>query len=70
MVAFIDCTFGQGGYTEKILEFPKTKVIAFDRDSKSKNIAIKFKQNFKIFEFYNKNLVISIVLNYQRLLMV
>ena len=29
---FIDCTFGQGGYTEKILEFPNTKVIAFDRD--------------------------------------
>ena len=52
---FIDCTFGQGGYTEKILEFPKTKVIAFDRDSKSKNIAIKFKQKFKNrFEFYNK----------------
>ena len=52
---FIDCTFGQGGYTEKILEFPKTKVIAFDRDSKSQNIAIKFKQKFKNrFEFYNK----------------
>ena len=52
---FIDCTFGQGGYTEKILEFPNTKVIAFDRDSKSKNIAIKFKQKFKNrFEFYNK----------------
>ena len=52
---FIDCTFGQGGYTEKILEFPKTKVIAFDRDSKSKNIAIKFKQKFKNrFEFYKK----------------
>ena len=22
---FIDCTFGQGGYTKKILEFPKTQ---------------------------------------------
>ena len=52
---FIDCTFGQGGYTEKILEFPNTKVIAFDRDYASKNIAIKFKQKFKSrFEFYNK----------------
>ena len=29
---FIDCTFGQGGYTKKILEFPNTRVIAFDRD--------------------------------------
>ena len=25
---FIDCTFGQGGYTEKILEYSKSKVIA------------------------------------------
>ena len=30
---FIDCTFGQGGYTKKILEFKKTKVIALDRDA-------------------------------------
>ena len=52
---FIDCTFGQGGYTEKILEYPKTKVIAFDRDSDSKNIAIKIKKKFKNrFEFYNR----------------
>ena len=52
---FIDCTFGQGGYTKKILEFPKTKVIAFDRDQKSSLIADKFKSKFKDrFEFYNK----------------
>ena len=52
---FIDCTFGQGGYTKKILEFPKTKVIAFDRDQKSSLIADKFKSKFKNrFEFYNK----------------
>ena len=36
---FIDCTFGQGGYTKKILEFPKTKVIALDRDSESVKIS-------------------------------
>ena len=24
---FIDCTFGQGGYAKKILEFPNTKII-------------------------------------------
>ena len=23
---FIDCTFGQGGYTKKILQFPKLKL--------------------------------------------
>ena len=51
---FIDCTFGNGGYTKKILEFPKTKVIAFDRDSESTNFAIKFKKKFKNrFEFHN-----------------
>ena len=32
---FIDCTFGQGGYTKKILSFENTKVIALDRDSES-----------------------------------
>ena len=52
---FVDCTFGQGGYTKKILEFPNTKVIALDRDIKSKKIAKKFKNEFKDrFEFFNK----------------
>ena len=30
---FIDCTFGQGGYSKKILEKKNNKVIAIDRDS-------------------------------------
>ncbi len=52
---FIDCTFGQGGYSRKLLEYPKVKVIAFDRDQKCKSIAIKLKNKFKErFEFYNK----------------
>ena len=29
---FIDCTFGQGGYSEKILDYKENKVIAIDRD--------------------------------------
>ena len=33
---FIDCTFGQGGYTKKILNFPETKVIGLDRDIETK----------------------------------
>ena len=41
---FIDCTFGQGGYTKKILEFPKTKVIAIDRDETSKDISLNIKK--------------------------
>ena len=29
---FIDCTFGQGGYSEKILENKLNNIIALDRD--------------------------------------
>jgi len=44
---FIDCTFGQGGYTKKILEFPQTKVIGIDRDIDSKKIALNIESKFK-----------------------
>jgi len=51
---FIDCTFGQGGYTKKILDFPKTKVIGLDRDSESLKKAEEIKKNFKDrFQFNN-----------------
>ena len=51
---FIDCTFGQGGYTKKILEFDKTRVIALDRDPESKNIALKIEEEFEErFKFKN-----------------
>ena len=47
---FIDCTFGQGGYTKKILNFSNTKVIALDRDSdsskKAEDIQNKFQNRF------------------------
>ena len=33
---FIDCTFGQGGYSNEILKYEDTKVIALDRDIESK----------------------------------
>ena len=52
---FIDCTFGYGGYSNSILSYPKTKVIAFDRDIQTKQYAIKTKKIFKDrFSFYNK----------------
>jgi len=52
---FIDCTFGQGGYTKKILEYSKSKVIALDRDKDSKNISLNVKKIFKErFHFENK----------------
>ena len=41
---FIDCTFGQGGYSKKILEYPKTKVIALDRDKESANTSLHIKK--------------------------
>ena len=41
---FIDCTFGQGGYSKKILEYPNTKVIAIDRDKNSHSHCIRFKK--------------------------
>ena len=52
---FIDCTFGQGGYTKKILNFKNTKVIALDRDIKSKILAEEVLKNFQErFQFKNK----------------
>ncbi len=44
---FIDCTFGQGGYTKKILGFKNTKVIAFDRDIESKKKADSFLNKYQ-----------------------
>ena len=32
---FIDCTFGNGGYSKKILENKKNKIFAIDRDPES-----------------------------------
>ena len=52
---FLDCTFGQGGYTEKILENPNNKVIAFDRDINAIKLSEKYKIYFKNrFEFNHK----------------
>ena len=52
---FIDCTFGQGGYTKKILNYKNTKVIALDRDINSKISAEKISKNFhERFQFRNK----------------
>ena len=52
---FIDCTFGQGGYSKEILNYKNTKVIAFDRDIKSKKKADQFNKKFENrFLFKNK----------------
>jgi len=44
---FIDCTFGQGGYTNKILSFAATKVIALDRDLESLKKAEEIQSSFE-----------------------
>jgi 16S rRNA (cytosine1402-N4)-methyltransferase len=52
---FIDCTFGQGGYTKKILDYKSTQVIALDRDIKSKKEADKILEKYDDrFIFKNK----------------
>ena len=52
---FIDCTFGQGGYSNKILSFKESEVIAFDRDIVSKKKADEISKKFKDrFLFKNK----------------
>ena len=55
---FIDCTFGQGGYSKKILEFDNTKVIALDRDIESKKAASQIQDKFED-RFLFKNLKFS-----------
>ena len=55
---FIDCTFGQGGYSKKILDFENTNVIALDRDIESENIANQLKENFEN-RFVFKNIKFS-----------
>ena len=53
---FIDCTFGQGGYTKKILDFPDTRVIALDRDEHTKKNADLIKTKFEDRFHYKNNL--------------
>ena len=47
---YIDCTFGGGGYSKKLLKFSKTKVIALDRDEfildASKELEKKYPNRF------------------------
>ena len=59
---FIDCTFGQGGYTKKILEFKDTKVIALDRDLESFKKAQEI-QNIFEGRFIFKNIKFSELTN-------
>ena len=55
---FIDCTLGQGGYTNEILKYKNTKVIGLDRDIKSEIIGKKIQEKFPG-RFLFKNLKFS-----------
>ena len=53
--AFIDCTFGQGGYSKEILKYDNTQIIALDRDIETKKKAdLIFKKFQNRFVFKNK----------------
>ena len=62
---FIDCTFGGGGYSHAILKFPKTKVLAIDRDKLTQkhasHLAKKYPARFDFFQerFSNLNKSLS-----------
>ena len=50
---FVDCTFGGGNYSQKLLQFPKTKVIGIDRDTAVTSIANKLVKKYQNrFKFY------------------
>ncbi len=52
---FIDCTFGAGGYSKKILENNLNNIVALDRDNSVSSVANQFHTKYKKrFKFYNK----------------
>ena len=52
---FLDCTFGGGGYSKALLKFPKSKVIALDRDVSAAERAKELERNNpNRFKFYNE----------------
>jgi len=55
---FLDCTFGQGGYSKKILEKKNNKVIAIDRDQDALRNAEKLQKKFNN-RFYFQNIKFS-----------
>ncbi len=52
---YVDCTFGGGGYSSKLLKFSNTNVIALDRDQFILEIAKKLEEKYpERFSFYQK----------------
>ncbi len=59
---FIDCTFGQGGYSQKILENKNNSIFALDRDQNLINTVNQFKNRYKN-RFSFKNIKFSEITN-------
>ena len=59
---FIDCTFGQGGYSKKILENKNNEVIAIDRDPDTYQSAKKLEKKYNK-RFYFENIKFSEIQN-------
>ena len=59
---FIDCTFGQGGYSKKILENKNNKVLAIDRDKDVYFYAKELEKNYKN-RFFFQNIKFSEINN-------
>ncbi len=55
---FLDCTFGQGGYSKKILEKKNNKIIAVDRDKDVYLYAKKFEKKYND-RFHYENIKFS-----------
>ena len=51
---FIDCTFGQGGYSQEVLKNKNNKIIAIDRDKETLKISKTFEKKYgSRFHFQN-----------------
>jgi len=59
---FIDCTFGQGGYSKEILKNKNNEVIAIDRDSDTYQSAEKLEKKYNK-RFYFENIKFSEINN-------
>ena len=57
---FIDCTFGQGGYTNEILKYKDTKVIGLDRDIQSEKIAQQIEEKYPE-RFFFSDIMVAII---------